>query len=450
MKNIPVVIASILLIFAIPLGLTPLENIVFFLSLIIIINSIQSFGKSIWSVLDLMIVLAIITWNLSPLIAYHYFNQNNHLAILWDKAMRVDSNTYYSFVFPGTLAMILGIKTPINHKFDWSYPLNKLRKIKGFKKPLKVGIHLIIIGTTFSMLRPYLPSSLSFVAYLFEKLTFVGLLYVYFSGTRPKPYILFIAISILLFNSIRSGMFGELVYMVSLGVILISLGNNLSIFSKTTIIALGVFSLLVIQSIKYDYRQVAWNSGANFEYFMNLVIDNATSPSKITEEYNLFKITTRVNQGWLISATMARVPSVVPFANGETIYTSILASIIPRALWPDKPKSGGEANLERFLGWRNLGFSMNLGPIGEAWANFGLYGGIIFMFFYGLFFRVTFNYLIKLCYTNPTLILWIPLLFFYVIRTESDILTGFNHLLKTSMFIFVLYKLYPRITGIKL
>ena len=175
-----------------------------------------------------------------------------------------------------------------------------------------------------------------------------------------------------------------------------------------------------------------------------------SNPRELFSEETLFGLNHRFNQGWLISVAMDRVPKVVPYANGETIGISLLASLVPRVFWPDKPESGGKYNMERFLGWKNTGFSMNISPVGEAWVNFGAIGGIAFMFSYGLALRFFFYFLIKLTYLTPTLIFWFPLIFFYVIITESDVLTVFNHLIKTSFFVWLIFFTYSKLFGIKI
>ncbi len=110
-----------------------------------------------------------------------------------------------------------------------------------------------------------------------------------------------------------------------------------------------------------------------------------------------------MNQGWLVAFTMKRVPAAHPFAYGETIVTSIEAAILPRFIWNDKPNAGGKPNLLRFWGFVIYGVSMNIGPLGEAYANFDVNGGIFYMFFYGLFFNYMFSRLLKYSEKRPTI-----------------------------------------------
>ena len=149
-----------------------------------------------------------------------------------------------------------------------------------------------------------------------------------------------------------------------------------------------------------------------------------------------------MNQGWLVALTMKKVPAKRPFANGETIITSVEAAILPRFLWEDKPKAGGKNNLLRFWGYSIYGVSMNIGPLGEAYGNFDVFGGIIFMFFYGLFFNYMFQRVLKFSEKKPTIILWLPFLFFYSIQMETDLLTTMGALVKGLIFTWGTFKFF--------
>ena len=164
----------------------------------------------------------------------------------------------------------------------------------------------------------------------------------------------------------------------------------------------------------------------------------------------LFFVAVRLNQGWLIAVTMDRVPSRHPFANGETIWQSVAASLVPRLLWPDKPEAGGKANLKRFWGFDLRGFSMNIGPIGEAYANFDEVGGCIYMFFYGLFFNLILFTILRLAERRPTMILWLPFLFMYTITVESDLLLTMNFILKGVFFTWIVFRLFKALFKIEL
>lgn len=91
----------------------------------------------------------------------------------------------------------------------------------------------------------------------------------------------------------------------------------------------------------------------------------------------------------LLSQVTARTPDPVPFWNGET-YKPLLTSFIPRLLWSGKPKEmrGKEFGLRYGFLAEGEETSLNVPWIVEMFANFGLAGVILGMFFAGGIFAV--------------------------------------------------------------
>ncbi|MCF6243135.1 MAG: hypothetical protein L3J74_17570, partial [Bacteroidales bacterium] len=159
----------------------------------------------------------------------------------------------------------------------------------------------------------------------------------------------------------------------------------------------------------------------------------------------------RINQGWIVARIMSHVPRYEPFANGETIVTGIRASLIPRFLDPNKPKAGGRNYFTRFTGKLiSDNTSMGLSPLGEAYANFGSTGGIVFMFLLGLFYNFYLFLLLRLSNKYYSMILWIPLLFLQVIKAETDFVVVLNHLVKASIVVSLIIFSFNKFLNIKL
>ena len=430
--------------------LTLQESLSVGFSIFCLFDFIARFGKSINLILDSIIILACLTWLITPLFFYHFYNENNELAVLWVKSMPISSDIYYSFVFPGVISLWLGLKIKSSNNLQNNFKLSSFKQQFDLNNFKKIAIILISLSLLASSLQPFAPSSLTYILFLFVKLIFVGLSYLYFSEQKPNLKYLAIGFGLMLFTSIQQGMFGEMVFMLLIGAIIFTTSYKISTRVKILVVVVGLFFILLIQSIKYDYRKVAWTKGGDSSYFFELISERITDPSKIIEGNKLFFIAVRFNQGWLIASTMARVPSIVPFANGETILNSLAAIAIPRFLWPNKPEAGGKYNIEHFLGYKDLPYSMNIGPIGEAYANFGKWGGIVFMFFYGLFIRLIFDRILIIIENRPTVIIWLPLLFFYAVGVETDILTTLNSLIKTCIFVYLLFWIFPKISKISL
>ena len=82
---------------------------------------------------------------------------------------------------------------------------------------------------------------------------------------------------------------------------------------------------------------------------------------------------------------------------------------------------------------------MNIGPFGEAYGNFSVTGGILFMLFYGLFFNFAIYILLRIAQSRPTIILWFPIIFLNAIQVETDILMTVNSVIKNCLFVALIY-----------
>jgi len=417
----------------------------------VFLDFLDNLGKKV-VVLDIAVILAVFTWLVMPVIFYTYYTKANHLARIFYKYMPIPADDYFSFAVPGTLAMIIGFKIRLAKLEINERPLEFRAKLDNFFKG-KARSGFILIGISFvsGFFLKLAPASLGRVVGLMMHLGYVGVFYIFFSGHKHRIKILIGILSVLLIESIAQGMFGELVYLMAIFYILIALySKQQSLTRKLVVTVCGLLIIALIQSVKSDYRKVAWVSGGDAGYFMELVARNALNPSNILQKDILYGQAVRLNQGWLIAVTMDRVPRRFEYAYGETIWLSLAAAVIPRIVWPDKPEAGGKYNLKRFWGYTLRGYSMNIGPIGEAYANFGRTGGIIFMFFYGLFFNLILTSLLRWCERRPSVLCWIPLLFFYAVVVETDILTSIGSITTGLIFMFIFIRLFKYITKISL
>ena len=146
---------------------------------------------------------------------------------------------------------------------------------------------------------------------------------------------------------------------------------------------------------------------------------------------------------------MKRIPAAVPFDEGNMVKKSLLASITPRFLWPDKPMAGGHFNMKYYAGITIKNFSTNVGPLGEAYGAFGMLGGILTMGMVALFIRFAYYQIWRISYTYPIMILWIPVVFYQATYSaENDILQILNSIIKTSAFLWLVSKVQPNWFGI--
>ena len=88
----------------------------------------------------------------------------------------------------------------------------------------------------------------------------------------------------------------------------------------------------------------------------------------------------------------------------------------------------------RFAGQR-LSYSANLGPLGEAYVNFGRGGAVLTMLLFGLLLGAWYAGLGRLALRYwPALLLWLPFIFSAMLSLETDFATVLNHGVKATGF----------------
>ena len=420
-----------------------------------LLDFIDSVGKN-YNILDIPILLALFQCMLMPIVVYHIYNDDT-LVIALKYDMGVTPERYYGFMFPAIVMMIIGMKLP--PLFQVSYQQKFLLAIQAVKRYLvgkgNMGVLLIGIGVVANVMRDFIGGSMQYIAYLISMLLYVGVLYTYFSDHKQRFWYLIAGATVISLQALRKGMFGELVYVLLLAGLLMLLGKKISNLKKYGLAFVGFFAILILQSVKADYRSIAWKGQGNQEQsnagaFVSLIADRLAEPGRFFDLDLMFPTVNRFNQGMIVAKVLDHVPNRAPYAEGETIFKSLAATFVPRLLWPDKPMSGGHENMLRFTGFLIEGYSMNISPMGEAYGNYGVEGGIFFMLFYGLFFSLLIVLLMNYVKKRPTLILWFPVLFLNSIQMETDILMCLNSLIKNMIFVAVVFWAADRFLRLKL
>jgi hypothetical protein len=456
-----VIIAGLVFFYCMMNGLELYEGISVGYFIYILLRFINNLGYTI-CFFDFLCFYSALDTLLMPLVGYRIYNIDNHIARLWGWLMRVPEDYYFDFMLPANLALFFGVNFFLRKYKTEDYVALIKRLPIYLKDKGQVGIVFTVIGFICTFFTNYVPDILSFIFYLASMLKYVGPLYVYFSDLSYRKKALIFSLIFFLIQAIIKALFGEFVIYTVLATIVLSLQFKLNFYKKLLGFVVGIFMVFILQSVKGDYREIVW-MGKNFEgvsaentspleVFGTLFYDRLFD-MHVFDEKSLFGIYTRFNQGVLISRAMDYVPRVQPFADGETIIRSFGAIAVPRFLWPDKPQSGGEENLRRFVGIkRRLSYSMNIGPFGEAYGNFGPgIGGITFMFFYGFILSFLLNEVLRRTFkTKPSLIIWTPLLLFYSLTVETDVLSALNSFFKGAIFVAVLFFLAKKFFRVSL
>ncbi len=442
MKNNNFIIVSIILFFIfLVFGANFWSAIGVAISFYYLIKVIDDMGAKI-PIIDLMTAMAALQWIVGPFIEYH--NDVTH----YKYHMYIDEESYMSFIVPAVILFRLGstlFKDRIN--------LEELgERVNGLLINYP-RLPYILIGAGFIM--PYIglfmPPALGFVFFLLSNMKYIGAIYLIFSQ-RPDRWIIFVTtMAFTALASLTAGMFHDLLLWAVLTFTFISRELKLSFNRKLIFAIVGIFFAITIQSVKAQYREQVWGGyqGNKLALFTAMAIQQWSSGTIFTPTSET-TMNVRLNQGWIISAIMYHVPAEEPFANGSTITDAITSSLLPRFLAPNKKKAGGQENFEKFTGLDlGSGTSMGISLAGEGWANYGYWGGLTFMFFWGLFISWFWRKLILLSDSYPTLLIWSPILFLQVVKAETEFVVVLNHLLKSAVLIFALLWFIKRQWGIR-
>ena len=444
-----IISAFLMLILTLTTELTLTESFVVAYFVFTFLRFVNNFGNTI-CIFDFLTFYSALDTLLAALISYKFFDKDDHLAFIWGKFMRVSEDTYFEYMIPANIALFVGVHLFFRQNNSRS-ALIYLERAKHFvSDKLRVGIVFVVIGFTAGLFLNSVPGSITYFFYLLSMLSYVGGLYIYFSLKKNRTLIISVIVVAFFVEAAQTGMFGEFFMFIILAACLIISQYKFSFLSKLTIFVLGMLFVLMIQNVKLEYRSLTWANGkensleyrdkGNLEIFSDLFVDRLFNTDAIITRKSLFFMNTRFNQGWLISLAMNYVPRVEPYANGETIWLSLAAVAVPRFLWRDKPEAGGYMNLSRFVGLKKkLSYSMNIGPYGEGYGNFGSLGGVIFMFVFGFSLAYFLHKTLDISKTHPSVIIWIPLLFYYVLTVETDILTTINSFVKSAIFMYIIY-----------
>ena len=392
-----------------------------------------------------------------PVIGYAFFDRSNKMARAFVKFMQVPDLTYFGFALPAIAGFTLILCWPIDTSTYSDNGAFLQRTVARAKEILKrkslIGVYLLAIGTAMFWISKFLPDALQFAFLLFFFAAFAGFLYVFYQTEfRFRRIILIFFGAFIILTALNSGMFTIVAYMSLTLFSFFFLGKKTPFWRKLSLLVLGIFALLLIQSVKPTYRAMTWKQdyeGSNVALFGGLLADKLSEGNWFTPDA-FFLIYVRTNQGFNVSMVMRRFPERVPYDGGSTLLINVASSLVPRLFWPDKPEAGGKYNMQYYTGITLRGWSTNVGPLGEAYGSFGVAGGIIYMCFLALFIRWAYSLVFKRAVNTPLLVFWIPVLFYQVTyAAETDTLQVFNSLVKSAFFIWLLYRQWPHWFGIE-
>lgn len=385
--------------------------------------------------------LACLQLLIGPTLAYNGLDKYQFIKY----TMQVPESDYFFFAIPAVTMFIVGLHF-FSQKLEGEM-LNKNAITVYLSHNQIVPIIFIIVGIASDITRRLLPDSLAFVFYLFGALKFVGALMLIFSNSRRRFFWIALTAASLIISSLRTGMFYDLIIWSIIFGAIAALRYKPSTRNKYILATIFLVSVAGIQLIKKDFRAAI--SGpeeiSEIEALQEAVEKTTLEKSKNIWIY-LASQNVRINQGFIVAYILKNVPAQKPFSNGSTLADAISAALLPRFIAPNKLSSG---NREHFIKYTGFGLSrrtsMSLGTIGECYVNFGQWGGTLLMLFIGIIFNSILNALHRFYGIFPALFFFVPFVFFYPIRPDTDLQTIFGHLIKSLVVVFSIFALWIKI-----
>ncbi len=399
----------------------------------IVVFNFFYFTDTEFDIRHLLILFPAIQWILGPVLSYHFVPEDNVYA------MKVPPDMYFNLAVPGTIAFYAGLMLFIKHpKINKEILVSKLNQIRLKNKNLDVI--LLIVGLLSSIFEKSVPEALRFLVFLMIGLQYVGLLMIVTNPYRKRQTLLlvFAGVYYLLSGVVRGG-FGLIFNWLLVSYVIFAYFIKIPLRYKIITAVLAFAAALVMQGVKFAYREIVWASNKystseKINIFTNLLAEREGISDEATEK----SLISRINQGWIISEIIQNMEIYNrEFLNGESINRALNTTFNP--MYDNPMKAGGQDYFSVFTG-RRLGetTSMNLSVLGEAYGNYGREGAFLFMFLWGFFLNISFFLVLKIIQRKAIVIFFIPMIYQQVIKAENDFYTSLNHLVKSSIFVFIL------------
>jgi O-antigen polysaccharide polymerase Wzy len=375
---------------------------------------------------------------IGPALAYNGLDQYQYI----NYKMKIPEADYFAYAIPAVLSFIIGL-----HLFAGKLngEIVDQKQVGLFvKRHPELPYWFIGIGFVTSIVSGFFGSELAFVFYLLGGFKFIGLFLLIIGSKELKVLPLIVVVGSIVASSLGDGMFHDLltwlIFIGSIFALRYKFGFNVKLIACISFI----FFAVAIQVIKSSYR-IATSSGkeeAGVETFSKLSQEQSRDKGIFNFEI-LAPTNVRINQGFIITNIMLTVPAVVPYSNGEEMYRLFEAGVLPRVLAPNKLKAGDRTIFMKYSGMHiRTGTSMGLSSLGDAYLNFGIIGGCVFMFLLGLMYSGILQVFYKKGKTYPVLLLFTALVFYYPIRPDCELQTILGHLFKSCFLIFVMITLF--------
>lgn len=346
------------------------------------------------------------------------------------KQMPLSQEQLFDFVIPALAVLFLGV-----FLFNKDLPLEKAIKQVDKKQAMVLGHILVFSSYFFEVLEalnvPGLKPITSFTYYL----KFIGGMAYLFSPSIVGYLILGFVYLDLVRDALNVGIFIDFFVWSTYLFFIVCLLRQFSFLVRFGFIVGAVPVLVLIQSVKYEYRAETW-SGRK-EVGVGSLTDLAEDKQKkendpFSKSEGVIRTVGRLNQGWHVGMVLKWVPKRQPFADGSDFLTDIEGTILPRFFFPDKKVIGGQDKFKKYTGHElTKSTSMTIGVLGDFYINFGRWGAFIGLFIFGaVVAKLLYFFISRHVLTDPVNLVWVPFLFSYLVRANNDFYIVINSFVK--------------------
>lgn len=376
---------------------------------------------------------------IGPALSYGGFDQYQYS----EYRMQVPEEVYFSYALPAVLSFIVGLHLTAG-KLRGEVPDEKAL-VLFLEKNKDLPYWFIGIGFASSFAAGFFSSDLAFVFYLLGNFKFIGLFLLILGGRQLKILPLVIVYGSVIGSSLVGGMFHDLMtWLIMTGAVL-AIRYKPSIKVKAIVTFSFILFTIILQQIKGDYRTALGQGEESGTGTFAKVYEQNQKQGSFFNPEQLAQSSVRINQGFIITYILKTVPAQEPFANGDEMLQILEAAVLPRILDPGKLTAGDHSVFYKYshIPLRQ-GTSMGLSSVGDAYVNFGLVGGCIFMLILGLFYSEVLNLFSKYGKEFPILLLFTTLVFYYPIRPDCELQTILGHLVKSCFLIFIVLQFWKK------
>jgi hypothetical protein len=390
---------------------------------------------------DLIAAAACLQWIIAPWLSEAY------LPNLPMFRMVLTADEYLRYALPATAALWIGLHIPASRRLSKTWEMPHIDHLsKRVQHSLDV---LIVAGLIADLYVDYAPVEWSFLAYLISSFRFVGALGWMLTLTPGWRWRVIFVLAHLTAVQSTGGLFYLVVHWGGYFLLVYAFMRRWR-WQMAVALCASLLGLSLLQAVKPTLRtsiaeQRVTGPLDSLERLTSMMWDRVKTGQFVDTQTDAGDSLVRFNQGWIIARIMTHVPAEIPYARGQTITDAITFSIIPRFLFPDKLQGASQKIFSTYTGTELAGGTrMGLGIIGEFYANFGMGGGIVGTFVYGLIIGWVFLLFADRAQKNP--LWWAAASTVLVPSVEpginlEDIL---NHVVKAAVVLFVVWKITPQ------